>query len=64
MQPHPVTPGELMAHCRTRLTAYKVPREIHIVAELPRNSSGKVDKRVLQDHPAMVARADSARIGK
>ncbi len=44
---HPLTPGELLAHCRTRLTAFKVPREIHIVAELPRNSSGKVDKRAL-----------------
>jgi acyl-coenzyme A synthetase/AMP-(fatty) acid ligase len=44
---HPVTPGELLAHCRTRLTAFKVPREIHIVTELPRNLSGKVDKRAL-----------------
>ena len=44
---HPVTPGELLAHCRTRLTAFKVPREIYIVADLPRNSSGKVDKRAL-----------------
>jgi acyl-CoA synthetase (AMP-forming)/AMP-acid ligase II len=49
----PVPPGELMAHCRTRLTAYKVPREIHIVSALPRHSSGKVDKRALQDHQAM-----------
>jgi acyl-coenzyme A synthetase/AMP-(fatty) acid ligase len=43
----PVTSGELMAHCRTRLTAHKVPREIHIIPELPRSSSGKVDKRAL-----------------
>jgi acyl-coenzyme A synthetase/AMP-(fatty) acid ligase len=43
----PVTPGELLAHCRTRLTAFKVPREIQIIAELPRNASGKVDKRAL-----------------
>jgi acyl-coenzyme A synthetase/AMP-(fatty) acid ligase len=43
----PVTLGELLAHCRTRLTAFKVPREIQIVAELPRNASGKVDKRAL-----------------
>jgi acyl-coenzyme A synthetase/AMP-(fatty) acid ligase len=43
----PVMAGELLAHCRTRLTAFKVPREIQIVTELPRNSSGKVDKRAL-----------------
>jgi acyl-coenzyme A synthetase/AMP-(fatty) acid ligase len=48
----PVTAGELMAHCRTHLTAYKVPREIHIVPELPRNASGKLDKRALQDRAA------------
>ena len=41
------TPGELLAHCRTRLTAFKVPREIYIVADLPRNSSGKIDKQAL-----------------
>lgn len=43
----PLTPGELLAHCHTRLTTFKVPREIHIVAELPRNSSGKVDRVAL-----------------
>jgi acyl-CoA synthetase (AMP-forming)/AMP-acid ligase II len=43
----PSTPGQLLAHCRTQLTAFKVPREIHIVAELPRNLSGKIDKRAL-----------------
>jgi len=32
---------------RTRLTAFKVPHEIRIVTELPRNSSGKLDKRAL-----------------
>ena len=43
----PLEPGELLAHCRTRLTAYKVPRDIHVVSELPRNPSGKLDKRAL-----------------
>ena len=42
-----VTPGELMAYCRQRLTPYKVPQQIHVVSELPRNSSGKVDKSAL-----------------
>jgi len=43
----PVAPGQLLAHCRRHLTPYKVPREIHIVSELPRNLSGKLDKRAL-----------------
>lgn len=43
----PVAAGQLLAHCRRRLTPYKVPREIHIVSELPRNASGKLDKRAL-----------------
>ena len=42
-----VTAGELLGHCRTKLTPFKVPREIHIVASFPRNPSGKVDKRAL-----------------
>jgi acyl-coenzyme A synthetase/AMP-(fatty) acid ligase len=42
-----VTAGQLLAYCRQRLTPYKVPRQIHIVSELPRNPSGKVDKRAL-----------------
>ena len=42
-----VTAGELIAHCRTHLTAFKVPREINIVSALPKNSSGKIDKLAL-----------------
>lgn len=36
--------GTLLAHCRSRLTAYKVPREIHQIPALPKNTSGKVDR--------------------
>ena len=42
-----LTVGQLLSHCRQRLTPYKVPQQIHIVPELPRNASGKVNKRVL-----------------
>src|SRR5262249_41383538 len=48
----PVASGQLLAHCRQRLTPYKVPREIHVVSELPRNASGKLDKRALADQAA------------
>jgi fatty-acyl-CoA synthase len=38
---------ELKAYVRTHLAAYKVPREIVFLAELPRNATGKVLKREL-----------------
>ena len=43
-----VTAGELIAHCRTHLAGFKVPREIKIVSTLPKNSSGKIDKLTLK----------------
>ena len=39
-----LTPGELFAHCRERLTAYKVPKSIEVVDVLPRNEAGKVNR--------------------
>jgi acyl-CoA synthetase (AMP-forming)/AMP-acid ligase II len=41
----PPDAAELLAHCRALLAGYKCPKQIHLVAELPRNASGKVDKR-------------------
>jgi acyl-CoA synthetase (AMP-forming)/AMP-acid ligase II len=43
------TAGELVAHCRTRLAGYKVPARWVFEAELPKNASGKILKRVLAD---------------
>lgn len=43
-----VTAGELIAHCRTHLTAFKIPRQINIISALPKNSSGKIDKVALR----------------
>jgi crotonobetaine/carnitine-CoA ligase len=39
---------ELSKHCHAHLAAFKVPEQIHVIAELPRNSIQKVDKKVLQ----------------
>jgi acyl-coenzyme A synthetase/AMP-(fatty) acid ligase len=39
--------GEVIAHCRNRLTPHKVPRRIVFVERLPRNTAGKVDKPAL-----------------
>lgn len=40
--------ADLVAHCRARLTAHKIPRRIRFVAELPKTASGKVDKSALE----------------
>jgi acyl-CoA synthetase (AMP-forming)/AMP-acid ligase II len=34
---------DLMAHCRTKIAGYKVPRELHLVEEIVRSPSGKPD---------------------
>ncbi|PDT46603.1 long-chain fatty acid--CoA ligase [Sinorhizobium fredii] len=34
--------GELISHCKDRLSAYKVPDRIFIVSEIPRTGSGKI----------------------
>ena len=43
-----VEPDELIAWCRERLAGYKVPKTAEIVAELPRNPTGKILKRELR----------------
>jgi fatty-acyl-CoA synthase len=40
---------ELLAHCRGRLAAFKVPRDVLFVEELPRSSVGKVLRRALRN---------------
>ncbi|BBY80905.1 bile acid CoA ligase [Mycolicibacterium pulveris] len=42
------TPDSLKQHVRDSLANYKVPREITILTELPRNSTGKIARRDLQ----------------
>jgi acyl-CoA synthetase (AMP-forming)/AMP-acid ligase II len=44
-----VSPDELIASCRTRLAAFKCPRAIDFLAELPRTGSGKIQKRALRE---------------
>jgi fatty-acyl-CoA synthase len=41
--------GQLKAHVRDQLARYKVPREIVVLDELPRNAAGKVLKRQLAE---------------
>src|ERR1700730_4020409 len=39
----------LASHCRAHLAAFKVPKQLILREQLPRNPSGKVLKRVLRD---------------
>ena len=41
------TPDELLALCRERLDAYKVPKQVEFRKELPKNLVGKVLRRLL-----------------
>lgn len=43
-----ITPDELIAHCRTDLAAYKVPKAVHLVESLPKDAQGKILKRLLR----------------
>jgi len=46
-----IDPAEVISFCRERLAHFKVPREVMVVAELPRNAAGKVLKYVLRARP-------------
>jgi long-chain acyl-CoA synthetase len=39
----------LEAHCRTRLAPFKVPTSFEVVEELPKTSTGKIDKKPLRE---------------
>jgi acyl-CoA synthetase (AMP-forming)/AMP-acid ligase II len=41
-------PDDIIAHARARIAAFKVPKSIDFVDELPRNASGKVLRRELR----------------
>ncbi|NLG55337.1 MAG: acyl-CoA synthetase [Rhodococcus sp.] len=42
--------NELKAHVKANLARYKVPREIVFIDELPRNATGKLLRKVLEQH--------------
>ena len=43
------TSEDLIAFCKDRLAAYKYPRVVEIIAELPKGPTGKILKRELRD---------------
>ena len=44
------TGAELVAHCRDHLAAYKLPRAVQFVDEVPITASGKILRRLLKDY--------------
>ncbi|RBY95275.1 long-chain fatty acid--CoA ligase [Blastococcus sp. TF02-8] len=42
------TPEELIAHCRERMAAYKYPRIVELIDELPKTVTGKILRRELR----------------
>ena len=44
-----LTEAMLISHCRENLTAYKIPREVEFLNELPKSPVGKVLRRELRD---------------
>lgn len=54
-----LTEGELVEHCRTELSAYKVPKVVEIRDSLPRTPVGKVLRRALLEEERARAAAAS-----
>ena len=44
-----IEPEQVIAHVRSRLARYKAPKQVVIVASLPRTASGKLQKNLLRD---------------
>jgi long-chain acyl-CoA synthetase len=44
-----VTTEELVAHTRERLAAYKVPRAVHVLEDLPKTQTGKIRRAALRE---------------
>jgi len=54
-----VSPDAVLAYARDHLAAYKVPRLVYLVDDLPRTRNGKVQRRALRPADAR-ARASSS----
>ncbi len=44
-----VTPEELIDYCRSRMAAYKYPREVEVVEAIPKTVTGKILRRELRE---------------
>jgi acyl-CoA synthetase (AMP-forming)/AMP-acid ligase II len=46
---HTVDPDAVIAFCKEQLAGYKVPKTVHVIDELPKDTQGKILKRELRD---------------
>lgn len=59
------TADDIILHCREPLAAYKVPRQVQFVGDLPNTSTGKLMRRALRSldvpdpHSVPGARSDA-----
>ncbi|WP_206808787.1 class I adenylate-forming enzyme family protein [Paradesulfitobacterium ferrireducens] len=49
-----VSPEDIIAYCKERMAAYKVPRVVEFLNEFPKNASGKILKRSLRELEAEI----------
>ncbi len=54
-----VESGELVSFCKERMAAYKYPREVGILDELPKTVTGKVLRRELRNEAIERAKAEA-----
>ena len=50
-----LTEAEVLAHCRSHLTGYKIPRYVAFRTELPKTNVGKILRRELRDQEKKLA---------
>ena len=46
-----LTEDDVIAHCRRKLTAYKVPKEVRFLDALPKSNVGKILRKDLRALP-------------
>ncbi len=44
-----LTTEDMIEFCRDKIAGYKIPRQLQLVEELPRNPSGKILKKILRE---------------
>ncbi|WP_262422275.1 AMP-binding enzyme [Brevundimonas denitrificans] len=49
LKPAPASAEDIQTLCRDKLAAYKVPRIVAFMDELPKNAGGKILRRELRD---------------
>jgi benzoate-CoA ligase family protein len=56
-----VDPEALLAHCRQRMAAFKRPRQLHVLDELPKTATGKIKRFALRASLGQSAAGSTAR---